>query len=173
MWQDERIETIAEHCATYGFDNVMLMLNLEEFHSGHISFEEEKVWIAVLKKAKAKLEERGISVSVNNWIEMGHADRGRHFLPDQNFTAMVDPYGTQATAIPCPMCKEWRAYFTEYVALLCKELEPDTYWIEDDFRLMNHAPLRSAGCFCDLHMADYNKRLGANYTREEFVRRLL
>lgn len=172
-WQDERIEAIAQHCATYGFDNVMLMLNLEEFHAGHISIEEEKKWIAVLKKAKKRLEEKGIVVSVNNWIEMGHADRGRHLLPDQNFTTMVDIDGRASTVIPCPLCKNWRAYFTEYVTLLCKELEPDTYWIEDDFRLMNHAPLRSAGCFCDLHMADYNKRLGTSYTREEFIQKLL
>ena len=172
-WQDERIEAMAQHCAEYGFDNVMLMLNLEEFHCGHISIEEEKKWIAVLKKAAAALREKGIVVSVNNWIEMGHADRGRHFAPDQHFTPMVDPYGTAATAIPCPLCKNWRTYFAEYVTLLCKELTPDTYWIEDDFRLMNHVPLRSAGCFCDLHMADYNKRLGTSYTREEFVKKLL
>ena len=171
--QDERIESIVQHCVQYGFDNVMLMLNLEEFHCGHISIEEEKTWIAVLKKAATALREKGITVSVNNWIEMGHADRGRHFAPDQHFTPMVDPYGTAATAIPCPVCKNRRAYFAEYVTLLCKELTPDTYWIEDDFRLMNHVPLRSAGCFCDLHMADYNKRLGTTYTREEFVKKLL
>lgn len=173
IWQDERIEALCAHCVKYGFDNVMLMLNLEEFHRGHISLTEAREWVAVLKKAKKRLEENGIVVSVNNWIEMGHADRGRHLAPDQHFTTMVDRYGTASTVIPCPLCQNWRAYFAEYVTLLVRELQPDTYWIEDDFRLMNHAPLRDAGCFCPLHMADYNKRLGTNYTREEFVEKLL
>lgn len=171
--QDERIDALVSHCVEYGFDNVMLMLNLEEFHRGNISLPEAREWVEVLKKAKKKLEENGISVSVNNWIEMGHADRGRHFAPDQNFTAMMDIDGRASTVIPCPLCKNWRAYFAEYVTLLVKELEPDTYWIEDDFRLMNHAPLRSAGCYCALHMAYYNERLGTNYTREEFIEKLL
>ena len=171
--QDERIDALVSHCVEYGFDNVMLMLNLEEFHRGNILIAEAREWVEVLKKAKKKLVENGISVSVNNWIEMGHADRGRHFYPGQNFTPMMDIDGRASTVISCPLCKNWRAYFSEYITLLVRELEPDTYWIEDDFRLMNHAPLRSVGCYCDLHMAHYNERLGTNYTREEFIAKLL
>ena len=167
--QDERIENIAEHCAKYGFDNVMLCINQEEFNVGHIPMEMAKPWVAVLKKAAAALRSKGLSVSINNWMEIGHCDRGCHWYEGQNFTAFVDMKGQVAESIACPLCDSWFEYFAEYATYLVKELDPDTFWIEDDFRIHNHAPLFGVGCYCDKHMKMYNERLGTNYTREEFL----
>lgn len=167
--QDERIENIAEHCAKYGFDNVMLCINQEEFNVGHITLEMARPWIAVLKKAAKALREKGLSVSVNNWIEIGHCDRGRHWFEGQNFQGFVDMKGHESYNVACPLCENWFAYFAEYASELIREIEPDTFWIEDDFRLHNHAPLYGVGCYCDKHMALYNERLGTSYTREEFL----
>lgn len=33
-------------------------------------------------------------------------------------------------------------------------------WIEDDFRLHNHASLEWGGCFCKLHRAAFTERIG-------------
>lgn len=170
--QDERIDNIVEHCVKYGFDNVMLMLNLEEFNVGHITIDEARPWVEVLKKAKRKLEENGISVSVNNWMGIGPADRGRVLKDGQNFTTMVDMYGRESMVTACPLCENFQKYHTEYVDFLTQELQPDTYWIEDDFRLHNHAPLVGYGCFCKLHMEYYNRKLGTKYTRAEFVSKI-
>lgn len=170
--QDERIDLLAEHCQKYGFDNVMLMLNLEEFNRGHILLEEAKAWVEVLKKAKRKLEDCGITVSVNNWMELGHADRGRTFFENQNFCGMVDMYGKESMATACPLDENWCRYFEEYTKYLVRELKPDTFWIEDDFRLHNHAPLQGIGCYCKNHMKAYNERLHTNYTREEFLEKV-
>ncbi len=167
--QDERIENIAEHCARYGFDNVMLCINQEEFNVGHIPLEMAKPWVAVLKKAAEAIREKGLSVSINNWMEIGHCDRGCHWFEGQNFTPFVDMKGRVAENIACPLCDAWFDYFSEYATYLVRELAPDTYWIEDDFRLHNHAPLFGVGCYCDKHMAMYNERLGTQYTREEFL----
>ena len=169
---DERTDNIAAHCFKYGFDNVMLMLNLEEFNLGHITLPEAKEWVKTLKIAKRKLEEKGITVSVNNWMELGHADRGRKLRDGQDFGLFVDWEGRQATMIACPLSEKWRDYFCEYVQLLVNELSPDTFWIEDDFRLQGHYPLVGVGCFCDEHMKEYNTRLNKNYTREEFVKKI-
>ncbi|MBR1866972.1 MAG: hypothetical protein IJ800_00110 [Clostridia bacterium] len=168
---DERIDELVEHCVKYRFDNVMLMINAEEFNVGHISVEEAKPWVEVLKKAKVKLEEAGISVSVNNWIEIGHLDRGRKLKPDQAFNTMVDFNGKKSEFVACPLDKEWLKYFTEYARFLTEELKPEVFWIEDDFRLHNHDPLEWGGCFCEEHIKLFNKKLGKNYTREEFVKR--
>lgn len=169
--QDERIASIAEHCARYGIDNVMLCINQEEFNVGHIPLEMARPWVAVLKKAADACREKGLSVSINNWIEMGHCDRGRQWFEGQNFRAFVDMKGQAAESVACPLCENWFAYFAEYATLLIEELDPDTFWIEDDFRLHNHAPLYGVGCYCEQHMAMYNERLGKNYTREEFLKR--
>lgn len=169
---DERVDNLVEHCYKYGFDNVILMLNLEEFNLGHITMPEAKKWVDELKKAKRKLEEKGITVSVNNWMELGHVDRGRKLREGQDFGLMVDWEGRKATLIACPLSVSWREYFAEYVKLLVSELSPDTFWIEDDFRLQGHPPLVGVGCFCDEHMKLYNSRLNKEYTREEFVEKI-
>jgi len=168
-YQDERIENIANHCFKFGFDNVMIMLNLEEFNIGHIPLENAKEWVKVLKKAKDKFLEKGISVSVNHWMEMGHVDRGRHLREGQDFGLFTDWNGREATMIACANSKSWREYYCDLVRLLVKELDADTFWIEDDFRLQGHPPLVGVGCFCDEHMKLYNSKLGTNYTRQEFV----
>ena len=111
--QNERIKNIAEHCEKYGIDNVMLTINQEEFNVGHITLEAAKPWVEVLKKAKAELEKKGISVSVNNWIEIGHCDRGRTFAKGQDFQPFVDMNGKAAQSVACPLCKNCRSYFTE------------------------------------------------------------
>ena len=89
----DRIRDLVSHCLQYGFDNVMLMINVEDFNRGHITREAAKEWVAVLKAAKAALEDAGISVSLNNWIEMGHADRGMKPYPGQNFGYLTDMNG--------------------------------------------------------------------------------
>lgn len=167
----ERIDLAVEHCVKYGFDNIALMINAEEFNLGHITLKEADGWISALEKAKAKFIAAGVSVSVNNWIEIGHVGRGRKLKEGQNFTLMTDANGVSGDFVVCPLDEEWRKYYVEYVAELVSRLKPDTFWVEDDFRLHNHPPLKGVGCFCDKHIALFNKKLGTSYTREEFVKK--
>ena len=171
-YEDERIQDVVEYCVKYGFDNVMLFINAEEYNVGHMTIEEAKPWLKTMKKAKAALQEKGISVSLNPWIEIGHLDRCRPLKAGQNFTTMVDFDGNQCQMVACPLCENWKKYYLEFYRYIIKELEPDTVWVEDDFRLHNHGGLHYGGCFCDLHMQKYNERLGTKYTREEFTDRL-
>lgn len=168
----KRIDDLVEHCKKYGFDNVMLMLNTEEFNLGHITIEEAKPWIEMFKRASTKLRDNGISVSLNNWMEIGHCDRGRVLKENQNFTLFTDINGKQSTLIACPICENWRKYQVELIRYFVRELKPDTYWIEDDFRLHNHPPLSDIGCYCENHMRLYNQKLETDYTREEFIEKV-
>lgn len=170
--QDERIEEIKTFCLRYGFENVMLFFNAEEYNLGHITKEELLPWLETIKKAKRVFEQSGLSVSLNPWIEMGHLDRGRTLKEGQNFTTMVDKNGKACKMVACPLCEEWQSYYFNLLGWYLKEVNPDFLWIEDDFRLHNHAPLEYGGCFCDLHMQKFNEKLGANYTREQFVQKV-
>lgn len=85
---------------------------------------------------------------------------------------MVDYNGRRSQSCVCMLDEKWRAYFSELLSYVIDELEPNIVWVEDDFRLHNHTPLEYGGCFCEKHMKLYNERLGANYTREEFVDKL-
>lgn len=169
---DERINSAVEHCLKYGFDNVALMINAEEFNLGHITLKEADGWISALEKAKEKFVAAGISVSVNNWIEIGHVGRGRKLKEGQNFTLMTDANGVSGDFVVCPLDENWRKYYIGYITELVSRLKPDTFWVEDDFRLHNHPPLKGIGCFCDKHIASFNKKLNASYTREEFVEKI-
>lgn len=62
-YEDERIQDVVEFCVKYGFKNVMLFINAEEYNVGHMTVEEAKPWVKTMKKARAVLQEKGISVS--------------------------------------------------------------------------------------------------------------
>ena len=169
LYEEERVSGIIDHCLQYGFQHVMLFINAEDYFVGHMTIEEAKPWVAAIQRTKKRLLENGIKVSLNPWIEFGHLDRGRKLKKGQNFTTMVDYDGTACKVVACPLCENWRAYYKEFYQYLLREIEPDTIWVEDDFRLHNHGDLKYGGCFCELHMQRYNAKLGTKYTREEFT----
>lgn len=168
----KRIDDLVFHCKKYGFTNVMLMINAEEFNLGHISIERAKPWVEILKIAKKKLIDAGISVSLNNWIEIGHLDRMRSLLPSQNFRTMVDMNGKAMKLVACPLDYSWKNYFLDYTEYLVRELSPDTFWIEDDLRYHNHGDLEWGGCFCEEHVRQINKLVGGNYDRQRLVEKI-
>jgi hypothetical protein len=167
----ERVEAVKNFCLSYGFKNVMAFITGEEFNLGHITREEAAPWIKTIKALKQAVNANGISLSLNPWIEMGHLDRGRKLKSGQNFRTMVDFNGRESTLCACPLDREWRSYFFDILTCFVQEIRPEVYWIEDDFRLHNHAPLEYGGCFCEQHINLFNQRLGTTYTREEFVKR--
>ena len=170
--EEQRIRSIVEFCKKHSFDNVMLFINSEDYNTGHMTKEEAKPWIDVMKRVKRILIEEGITVSLNPWMELGQVDRGRKLKEGQEFVTMVDHNGLACEMNVCPMDQNWLEYFLDFYAYLITEIEPEVVWIEDDFRLHNHAPLEYGGCFCKHHMKAFNEKLGTNYTREEFIDKL-
>ncbi len=168
-FEEQRIASVVAFCKEHGFQNAMLFINAEEYNQGHMTIEEAKPWVAVMKRAKEALNREGISVSLNPWIEIGHLARGRSLKPGQEFVTMTDYDGTRSTLVACPMDTNWQDYYLEFYTYLLRELQPEVIWVEDDFRLHNHAPLQYGGCFCEHHMAAFNEKLGTSYTREEFT----
>jgi hypothetical protein len=113
----------------------------EEFFLNHVTLDEIKPWVDVIKQATKVLRENNIGVSLHHWIGFGHLDRGIGLKPDQNFKTMVDFNGKQSISVACPLDENWQTHFRALLGYLVKEVQPDYYWVEDDFRLHNHAPL--------------------------------
>lgn len=122
----------------------------------------------MMRKISALLAEKGVTMSVNQWHSVMHADPGKTLRPEQNFRPMVDVEGNEAKLCVCPLCGEWQKYIARLYARYA-ELEPSILWVEGDFRLHNHEPLAWGGCFCDEHMKLYSARAGKPLTREEFL----
>ena len=170
--EEERIKSIVTFCEKYGFGNVMLFINAEEYNLGHMTKEEAKPWIETILRAKKSLTARGITISLNPWMEIGHTDRCRTLKEGQNFTLMEDYNGKKSTLTVCPLCENWRAYFADFYTYLLRAVQPEVIWVEDDFRLHNHGDLEYGGCFCPIHMKKYNEKLRTNDTREKFRQKL-
>ena len=153
-------------------DDVMVFVNVEEINTGHLDEAEQDVWLGLLSRIRPLLARRGVTLSVNHWHSLMHADLGKRFRPGQPFRGMVDPLGNEAALCVCPLDEAWRAYIARVYARYAA-LAPDTVWVEDDFRYHNHAPLVWGGCFCEEHMRRFSARAGRALSREEFVSELL
>ena len=153
-------------------DDVCVFANVEELNTGHMTYDEQEIWLRLMRDLAGRLEKMGVTLSVNQWHSVMHADLGKALPPHQPFRLMVDPWGHEAKLCVCPLCAEWQRYigglYARYAALNASIL-----WVEDDFRLHNHDPLVWGGCFCEEHMRIYSEKAGKKLTREEFVAGLL
>ncbi len=149
-------------------DDVCVFANVEELNTGHMTYDEQEVWLRLMRNLSQRLKEKGVTLSVNQWHSVMHADLGKALPAHQLFRPMVDPWGHAAKLCVCPLCAEWQRYigglYARYAALNASIL-----WVEDDFRLHNHAPLVWGGCFCEEHMRLYSEKAGKSLNREEFV----
>jgi hypothetical protein len=170
--EEERVESLLSFCRQAQIDDVAFILWAEELNTGHPTPEETETWLRMVEGAKPLLAAAGVTTSLNPWVVLLHADRGRVLKPGQSFRLMVDPRGRMASATGCPLCPVLREHLRQHYEQLAR-IRPRMIWVDDDFRLHNHAPLEWGGCFCDLHMQEYSRRAGRVLSREEFVKGVL
>ena len=122
-------------------DDVAVFANVEEINTGHMSFDEQDVYLAMMRKISALLAEKWC---YDDLLTSGTASCTRTLAkalrPEQNFRPMVDVEGNEAKLCVCPLCGEWQKYIARLYARYA-ELEPSILWVEDDFRL--HKPRAS------------------------------
>lgn len=149
-------------------DDVAVFANVEEINTGHMTFQEQDVYLAMMKDIRAMLAAKGVTMSVNQWHSVMHADLGKTIRSEHHFRPMVDVEGNEASLCVCPLCGQWQDYIGTLYARYA-QLDPSIVWVEDDFRLHNHDPLVWGGCFCQEHMKRYSQLAGKPLTREEFL----
>ncbi|MFA6929784.1 MAG: hypothetical protein WCT05_05610 [Lentisphaeria bacterium] len=72
--------------------------------------------------------------------------------------------GTPARFSSCPLDPDFRERFASDVALVAAKASPYMIIFEDDFGINCHNGL---ACFCDLHLAEFARRTGIPYSRQE------
>ncbi|WP_329561343.1 hypothetical protein [Kitasatospora sp. NBC_01266] len=157
---------LAKFCAEAGVTEVVLLLGAEEFHTGHPAGRAEDLAFGTTATATTILREAGLAVSLNPWVTVGHADRGRGNT--LGFAPMVDPLGQVATAQASFACPRWRAWLAARYARYAT-LDLRVLWLEDDFRYHNHAPLHWGGGFEPLMLERFAALAGEPVTRERLV----
>ena len=157
---------LARFCASASVDEVVLLLNAEELYGGHSHGADEDAWFETAAQARAVLLDAGIEVSLNPWVTVGHADRGRRDA--LGFAPMVSPTGETAAAQASFACPRWRRWVAGHYGRFA-ELGFRVLWIEDDFRYQNHAPLHWGGGFEPLMLERLAELIGELPTREQLV----
>lgn len=83
------------------------------------------------------------------------------------FQNMVKFNGTEAPFSPCPLDESFQKQFAGDIALFAKIADPDFIITEDDYSIASSTGAK--GCFCQKHLAEFARREGRSYTREELV----
>ena len=166
---DKRMDNLISFCDEAEIDDVMFFIGAEEVYLGHITKEQAKIYVETILKAKEILSKKGITVSLNPWLTVGHWYGGRELQGGQNFRTMIGYDGTDSKVVACPLCENWREYYIDLMNYYIEAIKPKTLWFEDDFRLSNHEPV-SLGCFCEEHVKLFNEKAGTNFDREGVVK---
>lgn len=85
--------------------------------------------------------------------------------PTPEFQPMIRMDGTAAPTASCPLDPAFRKRFSQDVALFAKIAKPAFIITEDDFSIA--ASTNRMGCFCPAHLAEFSRREGKSYTRQE------
>ena len=169
---ESELQSLDRYVREARIDDVAVFANVEELNTGHMTREEQDVYLRLMERVRDLLSGMGVTFSVNHWHSVMHADLGKRMDPSLGFRPMVDVEGNEAALCVCPLCEKWQRHIAGLYARYAR-LEPSILWVEDDFRLHNHAPLVWGGCFCEEHMRLYSERAGKTLTREEFLRGVL
>lgn len=70
----------------------------------------------------------------------------------------------------CMLDPNVRAYTRDMIKMLAAE-KPAFFLIDDDLRAINNSS-NGPECFCDLHMAEFNKRSSQKLTREQLIEKI-
>ena len=132
------------------------------------------------KKAAEKLVEladlfrkEGIKVSLQISNTVGHGEYMKScdctglVYEGSNVEKMVDADGTVADYAFCWRGENFRKYNVEEMKHYAA-VKPDTFWIDDDLRAYNHAPV-NYGCYCDDCIKKFNEQYGHALSREEIA----
>ena len=121
-----------------------------------------------------KFRDRGIGVSLQLSNTIGHGT----YMSSRDCSALVyegSPVrklvGHDGKVCEFGFCwndRYFRDYILEHVSDYVAKIQPKAFWIDDDFRATNHAPV-SFGCFCENCIADFNALNGTSFSREELV----
>ena len=105
---------------------------------------------------------QGREIALGWWCSL-NLKSGRH----QNFQPIVKANGEEHPFANCPSCNNFRENHIKNITTFCELAKPEFIIIEDDYCIS--AAAGKYGCFCKNHLAEFEKREGKRYSREDLV----
>lgn len=87
--------------------------------------------------------------------------------PSEEFSRMTKADGSKTPFASCPMDTNFQKRLAQDIASFAQIAKPAFILMEDDYSI--HAACVYYGCFCEKHLAEFAKRTGREYTREELL----
>ncbi len=169
---DETIEEAVRYATEFGIDEIIWMIDTEEFSHGLPTLDRIAGFIPALNDSRRRLAEVGVSMSINPWATQGMRDAGMNMRDMHlDFDWMVNIDGREANTIACPLGAAWRKWLTD-AYLMYAGTKPRVLWLEDDMRVHGHTPV-VFGCFCENHVRALSQRVGRELSREQLVAEVL
>lgn len=176
----QRADELLEYCIKNRVEAVMLYVDLNpHWYYMPDSIEHTDYYVPIIAEFGKRLREHGISYQLNYQNLFGSWDGGADLRSVCEWENFVDEEGLESWGCACSMGKRFREK-AGYKLTAWAKTGADVIWIDDDIRFSHHrASVRDAwsgkipaerldfGCFCDDHIALFNKKNGTNYTREE------
>lgn len=159
-WPTEEsvVNDILEQYHRYGFTKFALTLPGHVYRSvGYPPKQEYDRQAHMFLQVKKRLEPYGI---VCGWWVALTMKSGR----SADFQGIVKADGSEHPFANCPLDEAFRHRFSCDVADFAAVTHPAFIITEDDFSVS-----AAAGCYCDLHIREFNRRYGFDFTREQLV----
>ena len=126
--------------------------------------------MALVAEAVEVLKNAGFEVGVWLGETLGHGARYSDWaICDWVYkpTQYVDAMGKPVPGVFCPLDKGYLEHIDRWLRDVAA-LHPSLIMLDDDFRMgMKGDEQTAAGCLCDLHVADFCRRVGKQMTRDE------
>lgn len=156
--KDEIVRDIKEQYENYGFSRFALACPAAGWRAiGYPPKEFYTERAEIFKQVKEELAHFGIECGW--WITLT-LKSGK----TPGFQSMIKADGSEHPFANCPLDEEFKKRFCSDVAHFARIAKPSFIITEDDFSLS-----AAQGCYCDIHISEFNKRYGYAYTREELV----
>lgn len=167
----ETIDEAVRWCCETGVGEIIWKIDCEDFSHGFTPHKFIRKILPWLEKARQKCNENGLVFSINPWVALNHAARGRYpDGPPAEFHWRVHPDGKVAAELACPLSEGWRGWFFEAYRLYAS-VKPDKLWVEDEFKTFIGRSVE-LGCYCEAHIKAFAAKLGQPIDRAELVERL-
>ena len=114
----------------------------------------------VYDKYKKRLDEMGVPSGALIQASIGHGWKLNEPSAFQKYTNLTDGITPE---VCCPLDKGFKRYIRNSAKRIA-ESRPDHIMLDDDFRLLLR---KGKGCACPLHMAEFNRLAGKEFTRDE------
>lgn len=115
----------------------------------------------------AQARVRGYRAGINLLATLGHHEENLPGSLDEPWQRLRDPEGRECKGCYCPEDPAYKGYLRAVFSSLV-QAAPDFLWIDDDVRLMGHAPI-AASCFCERCVERFAFEIGRPFTRETLV----